>query len=152
MVLPQLAAVVGIGYLLNRLANTNANHDDVVEDVYNLVERKTGESANIYAAHIQDRAGVDLHDTTHNATPGTDHIPDIVVSRFAGQNLTIEVETGDSLDGEAREQLVDFAQPGYKRVLVVPDGVLDDGTAFLEDFADGDDIAACEPSKIGQFL
>jgi len=34
MVLPQLAAAVGIGYLLKRLAETDADHDDVVEEAY----------------------------------------------------------------------------------------------------------------------
>jgi hypothetical protein len=152
MVLPQLAAAVGIGYLLKRLAETDADHDDVVEEAYQVVDRESGESASIYVDHIQDRHGVDATDTTHNAKPRDKHRPDLVVSRFAGQSLTIEVETDGTLDDDAREQLVDFAQEGYKRVLVVPDGALDDGVSFLEDFADGDDIAVCEPQDLTQFL
>lgn len=152
MVLPQLAAAVGIGYLLKRLSETDADHNDVVEETYQVVDRETDESAKIYVDHIQDRSGIDAYDTTHNATPGSEHRPDLVVSRFEGHNLTIEVETGGTLDGDAREQLIDFAQGGFKRILVVPDGALDDGARFLEDFADGDDIAVCEPEELSQFL
>ena len=52
----------------------------------------------------------------------------MVVTSGVKNNLIIEVETGDAIDGnsaDAKSQIADFSIPGYRRVLVVPDADFD---------------------------
>lgn len=74
------------------------------------------------------------------------------MSRYRGQNLVIEVETGDTLDGSAKSQLADFKTPSYKRVLVVPDAAVSDGAAFLEEFQGDEQVVVCGPSDLPTHL
>jgi hypothetical protein len=138
--------------LAKALAGTDANHDDVLRDAYDVVDRETDETTNIYVDHID----VDADGNPREATPGTNHVPDLVVSRFADHGpagLVAEVETDGTLDGDALDQLEDYATPGYQRVLVVPDDVTDNGVQFLEESDAADSrIAVAGPSDLSNLL
>lgn len=60
------------------------------------------------------------------------HIPDILLKDFTSSNLIIEVETADSLEKHAQNQLRAFKKPGYKRVLVVPEVAVNDARVLAE--------------------
>jgi hypothetical protein len=146
-----LAGGIALKVLHDALSDSDADHDDVLEDTYEAVARETTERTSLYVDHIGDR--VDADGNTYNATPGDDHIPDLVVSGFADQNLVIEVETAETLDNDAEAQLEDFRTPSYKRVLVVPEGTTDDGMQFLDDLGtDTDPIVVAEPSEVVDLL
>ncbi|WP_338756525.1 hypothetical protein V9T20_12940 (plasmid) [Halobacterium salinarum] len=130
------------------LSETDADHNDVLRDAYEHVEQATTEKASIYVDHLN----VDADGNPRDATPGDDHVPDLVVSQYHGQSLVIEVETGDTLDGSAKSQLEDFKTPSYKRVLVVPDAAVSDGTAFLEEFQGDEQVVVCGPSDLAAYL
>ncbi|WP_135306302.1 hypothetical protein [Haloarcula amylovorans] len=145
-----IAGTVAAAYVLNRLSKSDRDHDDVLEETYHAVEAAVSTNASIYVDHID----VDAEGNTRSATPGNDHVPDLVVKSFADNNIVVEVETGDSLDGDALDQLEDFAKPGYTRVLVVPDSAVDDGVHLIEEFTDGstENIVVCGPSDVAKLL
>lgn len=144
--------LLALGALVKALSGTDANHDDVLEDAYDVVARETDETATIYVDHID----VEADGNTREATPGNDHVPDLVVSRFADHGpsgLVIEVETDGTLDGDALDQLKDYTTPSYRRVLVVPDDVTEDGVQFLEESeVDDGRIAVAGPSDLSELL
>jgi hypothetical protein len=145
-----IAGTIAAGYLLDRLSNSDEDHDDVLEDTYQAVSGAATSSSSIYVDHID----VDADGNPRSATPGTDHVPDLVLTGFEDNNIVVEVETGDSLDGEALNQLADFSVPGYTRALVVPDSVVNDGVQFVEEYTDSktDNIVVCGPSDTPELL
>lgn len=146
-----IAGGIAVGALHKLLSDSDADHNDVLEDTFEAVERETAETTDVYVDHIDDR--VDADGNTREATPGTNHRPDLVVSGFADRNLVVEVETHDSLDGDAEDQLEDFKTQGYTRVLVVPDGVVDGGAKFLEGIdADTENVVVAEPDSVTNLL
>lgn len=146
-----IAGGIALKVLHDALSDSDADHDDVLERTFEAVERETTELTDIYVDHINDR--VDADGNTREATPGSDHIPDLVVSGFADRNLVVEVETDGSLDGDAGSQLADFSTSSYTRVLVVPEGVVEDGSQFLEGIdADTENVVVSEPSSVNDLL
>jgi hypothetical protein len=146
-----IAGGIALKVLYDALSDSDADHNDVLENTYEAVARETTETTSIYVDHIDDR--VDADGNTRQATPGTNHHPDLVVSGFADRNLVVEVETADTLDASAKSQLQDFATQGYTRVLVVPDGTVDDGAKFLEDLgANTDRVVVTEPQGVGNLV
>jgi len=146
-----IAGTLALGALHELLSDSDADHHDVLEDTYETVARETAETTSIYVDHIDDR--VDADGNTRTATPGSNHRPDLVVSGFADRNLVVEVETADTLDGDAESQLEDFKTQGYTRALVVPDGTVDGGTQFLDGLdADTENVVVTEPSSVADLL
>jgi len=146
-----IAGGIALKALHEALSNSDADHDDVLERTFEAVERQTAETTDIYVDHINDR--VDADGNTREATPGSDHIPDLVVSGFADRNLVVEVETDGSLNGDAGSQLVDFSTSSYTRVLVVPEGVVEDGAQFLDGIdADTENVVVSDSSSITNLL
>jgi len=146
-----IAGGIALKALHEALSGNDADHDDILEQTFEAVERETTERTNIYVDHINDR--VDADGNTREATPGTDHVPDLVISGFVDRNLVVEVETDGSLDGDAESQLADFSTSGYTRVLVVPEGVINDGAQFLEGIdADTENVVVAEPSEVANLV
>ncbi|TKX87627.1 hypothetical protein EXE43_02190 [Halorubrum sp. SS5] len=118
------AALVGAAIVLD----TDEDHDDVVQSTVDNLEPELPEHASLYADHLDGDypnprgAFADIDNAPE------DHIPDVVVTSGIRNNLIIEVETGDAIDGnsaEAKSQIEDFSIPGYRRVLVVPEADFD---------------------------
>lgn len=134
MVHPALAAAgLAVGVKVVDELFSDADHDTVVRDTFAELEREVPANANLYVDHIYDdkpnpRTGLQKFDL--------EHVPDIVVRSGAANNLIIEVETEDTLDGEALDQLDEFRLQGYRRVLVVPDGNSEAVSEFEADLDD----------------
>jgi len=145
-----IAGTVAAVAVLDRLSSTEKDHDDVLEDTYQAVESAAASRSSIYVDHIN----VDADGNPRSALPGEDHILDLVLTGFADNNLVVEVETADTLDQTALDQLADFSTKGYRRVLVVPDGAVDDGAQLLEDTATGDRerVVVCGPTDVADLL
>ncbi|MBO4248392.1 hypothetical protein IL252_11260 [Halomicrobium sp. IBSBa] len=145
-----IVGTIAAGYVLDRLSKTNKDHDDVVEETFQAVSGAAHPNSSIYTDHID----VDADGNPRSATPGTDHVPDLVLEGFEDNNIVVEVETGDSLDGDALEQLADFSEPGYTRTLVVPDSVVDDGVQLIDEFTESSsaNIVVCGPSDTPELL
>jgi len=144
-----IGASLATAYVLKKLSSTDRDHDDVLLDAYKEVRNEAATSSSIYTDHIN----VDSDGNTRSAKPGGDHHPDLVLTGFQDRNLVVEVETGDSLNGHLEDQLTDFRTNGYTRVLVVPDGVVDDGAAVLDEFdSEHDNVVVCGPSKLPDLL
>lgn len=146
------ATLVGLHRLLK--SREEADHDDVTEQAYHELREAADPSTKISVAHIQDRDDVNADGHVRSATPGEEHEPDIVVDSFADNKLVIEVETGASLDSEALSQLRDFSTAGYTRLLVVPEGIVDDGETFLEETGSTGrrPVEVCSPSGVARHL
>lgn len=149
-----IAGGLALGALHRLLRGSDDDHDDVLEATYHELREETDSSTNIAVAHIQSRSGVDANGHVRSATPGEDHEPDLVVESFVDNKLVVEVETGDTLDGEAMSQLEDFSTSGYTRVLVVPEGDVDAGETFLSGTGEAgrQPVAVCSPGGVTEFL
>lgn len=149
-----MVAAGGIAlYGLHRLIRgSEKDHMNVLEDAYRSLDDAT-EKGTLYLAH-QDEVDIDTDNHPKGELPDTDHVPDIIYTRFEGASLVVEVETGDTLDSDALAQLEDFSTPGYKRVLVVPDSAVEDGIQFLKETADGNrqEALVCGPSELPEAL
>jgi len=145
-----IVGTIAAGYVLDRLSNSNKDHDEVLRDTYQAVSSAATAESSIYVDHID----VDTAGNPRSAAPGTAHIPDLVLTGFEDNNIVVEVETGDSLNGDALDQLEDFSKPGYTRALVVPDSVVDDGIQFIEEYTDTAtaNIVVCGPSDTPELL
>jgi len=145
-----IVGTIAAGYVLDQLSQSNKDHDDVLKDTYQAVSQAAAADSSLYVDHID----VDAAGNPRSATPGTDHVPDLVLTGFADNSIVVEVETGDSLNGDALDQLEDFSKPGYTRALVVPDSVVDDGIQFIEEYTDAAtaNIVVCGPSDTPKLL
>lgn len=145
-----IAGGVALKVLYDALSDTDADHDEVLQDVYENVESEVAPRTSVFVDHLD----VAADGNPRAAKPGNEHIPDLAVSGFADRNLVVEVETGDTLDSTAISQLEDFATPGYTRVMVVPDVAVDDGTAFLKEWSSdaAGKVVVCGPSDITDLL
>lgn len=141
---------IAAAYILKKLTESEQDHDDVLRETYEVLNSAARADYNLYVDHID----VDCDGNPREATPGDNHVPDLVLTSFVDNSLVVEVETNGSLDSEAFSQLEDFSKSGYTRVLVVPDDVVDDGAQFVEEYHDGDaeDIVVCGPSDITDLL
>jgi hypothetical protein len=117
-------ALAGVAIILD----TDEDHDDVVQKTADNLEPKLPEYASLYADHLDGDYPNPRGAFNDVQNAPEDHIPDVVVTSGLKNNLIIEVETGDAIDGnsaEAKSQIEDFSIPGYRRVLVVPDADFD---------------------------
>jgi hypothetical protein len=133
------------------LSDTEASHNDVLEEAYESVAGEVSQSTNVFVDHINDRRGVNADGTPHSEVPNTERVPDLVVSGFSDRNLVVEVETASTIDQTAVEQLDDFSTPGYTRVLVVPEQAVDDGHQLVSDNLDGD-VYVSGADSVSNFL
>jgi hypothetical protein len=148
------SAIVGgiaLKMLHDALADTEADHDDVLEEAYHTVEGAAEPGTDVYVDHINDRTGVDADGTTHNEVPNTTRVPDLVAKGFLDTNLIVEVETATTLDADAVEQLDDFTTKGYTRALIVPEGAVEDGIHFVDEELEGE-VYVTEPSSLPELL
>lgn len=132
-------------------STSEADHDDVVQSTYDVLDGRTDESlTTLYADHI----GAERN--TREVMPtGADHIPDVAVQSVEEgvPNLIIEVETPASLEDEGTEalsQLQAFRVNWAHRVLVVPDDCADVGDEFGEEI-DGR-LTVTTPSRLTEDL
>jgi hypothetical protein len=146
-----IGAGIALKVLHDALSDTEASHDDVLEDAYHHAVEHTSPRANIYVDHIRDRDEVEATQNPKGVLPNTSHVPDLVVQDFETVNLIVEVETADTLDQDAVDQLDDFTTSGHRRILVVPDAALDDGAEFIDDSFD-DDVYVAGPTDLEEFL
>lgn len=119
------AGLLGLALLYDILGESEADHDDVVEQTADELASATPDDATVYADHLPKRD----FPNPESSNVGNDHIPDVVVTSGVAQNLVVEVETKSSLEDEseaAESQLEDFATPSYRRLLVVPDDAVDE--------------------------
>lgn len=147
-----IAGGIGLKLLHDALSESDADHDDVLEEAYHELNDAKSPGTELYPAHIQDRSGVDGAGHPKGELPNVTGVPDLLAKGFSDNNLVIEVETGDTLNSDAVAQLEDFATPGYTRVLVVPDDVLDDGARFVEESLNGERVFVSGPSDLPEFL
>lgn len=146
-----IAGGIGAKVLYDLLSESEADHDDVLEEAYNELDAAKASETDLYPAHIHNRSGVNGAGHPRGELPNTSHVPDLLVKGFVDNNLAIEVETGSSLDQDAIDQLEDFATSGYTRILVVPDEALDDGARFVEESLE-ETVYVARPSDLPDFL
>lgn len=125
---------------------TTSTHDRVLKKCHKAAVRATSDAATVYVDHInadtESPAGV---------VADIDGVPDLIVNEPHGRSLIVEVETASSLQdqpGHAAEQLEDFATPGFKRVLAVPDDAEDVANAFVEEYDFGDAVVVATPGDV----
>jgi len=150
MALPALVGAAAVATVGWKVLSGPKGHDGLVKKTHKQLQQSAGESTNIY---------VDYHhytsDTAAGNTRGLDlginSIPDhVVLSPPGSPNLIVEVETSESLNGDAKEQLEEFRLQGYKRVLVVPSSATDDAEAFAGDLKG--EITVTTPSDVEELV
>ena len=144
-----LGAIGGIAAVVEIINHfTETDHDDVVEDAYEAVEKAVSGDASVYVAHVRED-----EPSPKGVLDHTNKVPDILVHGGPGPNRIIEVETGDSLENRAVDaiaQLEAFQSPGYQRILVVPSGATEAGEELVADL-DGT-IRVATPSELGNLF
>ncbi|WP_254538704.1 hypothetical protein [Halomarina litorea] len=135
-----LAALVGlVGAVSIHDHLTTSKHDRVVRKTAKSIEREAPEAT----LHVDHESGVG------NGQPDTieRYRPDITVRDFP-RFLAIEIETRDSLDTHASEQLEAFASKrNYTAVLVVPSSTVPVAEEFVENRVDAD-VRVATPSNV----
>lgn len=152
MVLPQLAAVGAVAYGGAKAVEylNTSEHDRALKKTYKQLESAASD-ATIYVDHIDvDAAG------NPEGVLDINRVPDLILHNQQSANLVVEVETADSLQdarAEARAQLQAFASPGYRRVLVVPEGASEVAVNAVQDWPiDEDNIYVANPSTVADAL
>ena len=105
------AALVGAAIVFD----TDEDHDGVVQKTADNLEPKLPEHATLYADHLDGDYPNPRGAFNDVQNAPEDHIPDVVVTSGVKNNLIIEVETGDAIDGnsaDAKSQIEDFSIPG----------------------------------------
>lgn len=134
MVLPQLAVAAGAAYgtkkAYERIKYTE--HDRVLLYAAKNLNSDTGEEATIYVDHVDPSYAEDSQ-----PEPMDGKIPDLVLHDFP-THIAAEVETANTLDGEAKAQLEAFQRVNYETVLLVPKSDVAEATAFVEERVTGE--------------
>jgi hypothetical protein len=149
MALPAIAGAAAVAAIGWKVLSGPKGHDGLVKKTHKQLQQSAGESTSVYVDHhhYSDSAA----GNTRGLDLGINSIPDHVVQSPPGSpNLIVEVETSDSLDSDAEEQLEEFRLQGYKRVLVVPSSAADDAEAFVGDL-DGQ-ISVTTPSDVVELV
>lgn len=134
------------------LGSSELDHDETVQETYDVLVKNVPGDATIYADHIADGPN------PRGEVAGLSYIPDLVVKSGIAHSLIIEVETAESLRdrrSEARSQVMDFRKRGYKRVLIVPPGNddIEEVKSFIGEFDDlGGGLYAGDPDAVTEFL
>jgi hypothetical protein len=135
--LAALVGLVGAVSIHDRL--TTSKHDRVVRKTAKSIERGAPE-ATLYVDH-ESGVGDGQPDTIEG------YRPDVMVRDFP-RFLAIEVETRDSLDTHASEQLEAFAaRRNYTSVLVVPSSTVPAAEEFVENRVNAD-VRVATPSDV----
>lgn len=130
-------AAVG-GWLLSQ----EGDHDATLRAAFHAANDATGPDARLYVDHVDPDAAQPL-------APGAlledvDGSPDMVVITGDGTSLVVEVETPEQFESEpdaVLQRLADARAEGFRRVVVVPEGALDDAADWLQARTDDGDVA-----------
>lgn len=111
--------------LCGPLFGHESDHGETIRHAYYEIREAASASTKLSVDHINPD-GAETG-SPENIIDDINGVPDIVVVDSTSANLIVEVETPESLKSEPRhivEQLDDFRTQGFKRVLVVSDGVI----------------------------
>lgn len=137
------AGIAYVAYKTIQRALTPA-HDNLLKDTFSEVDGYASANRTLLVDHI-DPSGSDGRPPVINGSR-----PDLELRDFANPNLIVEVETASTLDGDAKAQLEAFRKPSYTRVLVVPDGAIQDGERLVEDLPG--DVIVTTPNGIADIF
>lgn len=134
MTVPQLAAGIAAVYGAKKVAEhiKYSHHDRVLKHAGKSLNSETGSSATIYVDHLDPSYAEDGQPESMGG-----RIPDIRLHDVPTL-VVAEVETADTLNGEAKAQLEAFQQDNYETVLIVPKGDVSEAEEFVRTHVTGE--------------
>jgi hypothetical protein len=109
-----------------------SHHNRVLKHAGKNLHSEGEESATITVDHLDPS-----YAEPGQPKPMGGKIPDLVLRDFP-TFVVAEVETADTLDGEAKVQLEAFQKDNYETVLVVPKNDVAEAEAFVEEHVTGE--------------
>jgi hypothetical protein len=152
---PAGAATVGIAGAV--MGSHEKKHNDTLREIFYELDDVMNGDGKIYVDHI-DPSGAESGGT-QNRIEAVSGVPDLISIAQRYPNLIIEVETVEAIENNSShviKQLNDFQTQGFKRVLVAPEGEVDEFLEWAERYEQkgriNQEVTIATPGNIGAIL